>query len=61
MKRINNPDKAAKTLFFAAAGISFLLSNYLWFGGNEQQAMFVGIWVPSICAAGALFLAGRGA
>lgn len=46
-----------KLLFFAAAFISFLLANYLWFTGNKQQGIFVGIWVPSICSAGALLLA----
>ena len=55
----NNPDRIAKALFFTAAGISFLLANYLWFNGHEQQGIFVGIWVPSICAAGALFLSGK--
>ncbi len=59
MNKKTNPDKIAKTLFFAAAGISFLLSNYLWFSGNEQQGIFVGLWVPSLCAAGTLFLSGR--
>ncbi|WP_309022912.1 hypothetical protein [Pelagicoccus sp. SDUM812002] len=46
-----------KLLFFAAAFLSFLLANYLWFTGNREQGIFVGIWVPSICSAGALLLA----
>ena len=50
----------AKSLFLAAAGISFLLSVSLWFTGNHEQGIYVGIWVPSICSAGALILAGGG-
>jgi|TARA_B110000438_G_C15501231_1_gene515767 hypothetical protein len=30
------------------AFISFLLSVYLWFDGQKEEGMFVGIWVPSI-------------
>tara|TARA_B110000037_G_scaffold132737_1_gene150652 strand:+ start:1895 stop:2083 length:189 start_codon:yes stop_codon:yes gene_type:complete len=59
MKKRSDPDKNAKMYFFAAAFISFILANYLWFTGNKQQGIYVGIWVPSICAAGTLFLTGR--
>lgn len=48
-----------KLLFCVAAGISFLLSVSLWFGGFKEQGLFVGLWVPSILALGALLLAGR--
>ena len=48
----------AKTFFLAAAGLSFLLSVTLWFTGSHDQGLYVGIWVPSICSAGALILAG---
>ena len=48
----------AKSLFLAAAGISFVLSVTLWFAGNYDQGLYVGIWVPSICSAGSLILAG---
>lgn len=37
-----------------AALISFALSVSLWFTGNEQEAIFVGLWVPSILALGSL-------
>jgi hypothetical protein len=30
------------------AFISFLLSVSLWFNGQKQEGLFVGIWVPSI-------------
>jgi hypothetical protein len=49
----------AKALFLAAAFLSFLLSVALWFSGDREAGLFVGIWVPSICSAGALVLAGR--
>jgi hypothetical protein len=47
-------------LIVAAAAISFVLSVSLWFGGNEQQGIFVGLWVPSILALGAFVQATRG-
>ena len=43
------------TLFLVAAGISFLLSIGLWFSGNRDEGVFVGLWVPSILAAGAFW------
>lgn len=48
----------AKALFFLAAGLSFLASVALFFTGDHERGIFVGIWVPSICSAGALLLAG---
>ena len=56
---MNNLTKA-RVLFLVAAGFSFLLSVSLWFLGNKEQGIFVGLWVPSILALGALMLAGRG-
>lgn len=50
----------AKALFCLAAGISFLLSVYLWFGGQKDEGVFVGLWVPTILSFGALMLSGRG-
>lgn len=49
----------AKALFLFAAFVSFLLSIVLWFSGDRETGLFVGIWVPSICSAGALILSGR--
>ncbi len=44
--------------FIAAAFISFVFSVSLWFMGDtdlhRQQAIFVGIWVPSILSLGNL-------
>ena len=45
-----------KALFLLAAGLSFLMSVYLFFTGSREQGIFVGIWVPSILSAGALLL-----
>jgi hypothetical protein len=49
---------AARALFLAAATLSFGLSVVLYFTGEHTDAIFVGIWVPSILALGA-FLAPR--
>ena len=37
-----------------AALLSFLLSVYLWFTGQREEGMFVGIWVPSVLSFGCL-------
>ena len=50
--------QSAKALFLVAAFISFLLSVSLWFTGDREAGLFVGIWVPSICSAGALIMSG---
>lgn len=42
-----------------AAGMSFLLSVYLWFSGSREQGIFVGLWVPSILALGGFVYAAR--
>ena len=49
---------ASKALFFAAAGISFCLSIWLWFSGDRERGLFVALWVPSILSAGSLLLIG---
>ena len=46
----------ARYLILLAAGISFVLSVTLWFGGNELQGIFVGLWVPSILSLGGIVL-----
>jgi hypothetical protein len=51
--------RLAKLLFVFAAGISFLVSVYLWFSGLRQEGLFVGLWVPSILSLGALMFASR--
>ena len=48
--------KIAKLLFLLAAFISFLFSVALWFSGQREEGLFVGVWVPSILALGAMLL-----
>ena len=50
--------KMAKISIMVAAFLSFILSVYLWFSGTKEQAIFVGLWVPSILSFGALAYAG---
>lgn len=33
---------------FAAGGLALALSIFLWFRGDKQAAIFVGLWVPSL-------------
>lgn len=49
----------SKMTILIAAGLSFLLSVFLWFTGDKQTSLFVGIWVPSILSFGALMHSGR--
>jgi len=57
---MNSRMRIAKASILVAAGLSFLLSVYLWFSGAKDQGLFVGIWVPSILSFGALVFAGSG-
>jgi hypothetical protein len=43
-------------LFLIAALASFLLSIGLWFTDNREEGVFVGLWVPSILAAGGFWV-----
>jgi hypothetical protein len=50
-------DRLGVTLFLVAAAASFVLSIGLWFTDNNDEAVFVGLWVPSILAAGGFWMA----
>ena len=51
---------AIKAFLLVAAFLSFLLSVGLFFLAEErEQGIFVGLWVPSILALGALMLVGE--
>ena len=54
----SNDLATSKLFFFTAALLSLFASVYLFFSGQRIEGVFVGIWVPSILAAGTLLLAG---
>jgi len=43
---------AADKLLFIAAFLSLIFSEALWFSGENESAIFVGLWVPSILGFG---------
>ena len=53
---LTRPETGARALILLGAFVSFVLSVMLWFGGSEEQGIFVGLWVPSILSLGALVL-----
>ena len=48
LTKFNLTDK----LLFLAAFLSLIYSEVLFFSGNPNQAIFIGIWVPSILCFG---------
>ncbi len=59
MWRRITPFHKAKLVFLLAALISFALSVTLWFLVDREMGLFVGLWVPSLLALGALVLVGE--
>jgi hypothetical protein len=49
----------ARVLILVAAFLAFLFSVGLFFLDDETRGIFVGLWVPSILALGALILPSR--
>ena len=47
-------DLLGRGFILFAAFVALVLSVSLWFGGNHDQGVFVGLWVPSILALGGL-------
>jgi hypothetical protein len=47
-------DALGRGLILLGAFASFVLSVSLWFTGHHEQGIFVGLWVPSILALGAM-------
>ena len=45
-----------KLLLMAAGFASLVLSVSLWYSGNKDQGIFVGLWVPAIHSLGTLVL-----
>jgi hypothetical protein len=56
--RVLGTDPGA-TLIVGAAFLSFVLSVVLWFTDSREEALFTGLWVPSILAVGAFYAALR--
>ena len=48
LKKFTTADK----FLFVAALLSLVFSEVLYFKGNKEDGMFIGIWVPSILAFG---------
>ena len=48
-----------KLVFMAAAFFSFVLSVSLWFLVDREMGVFVGLWVPTLLALGAILLVGE--
>lgn len=48
IKKFNLTDK----LLFVSAFLSLVYSEVLFFNGNKDQAIFIGLWVPSILGFG---------
>jgi len=42
----------ADKLLFISAFLSLIYSEILFFNGNANQAIFIGLWVPSILSFG---------
>ncbi len=53
------PEDGARALILLGAFVSFALSVVLWFGGDHQQGIFGGLWVPSVLSIGGLVLSRR--
>jgi hypothetical protein len=47
------------SLITLSASLAFILSVVLWFTDSRQEALFTGLWVPSILALGAFYAALR--
>jgi hypothetical protein len=39
---------ASDLLMLTAAFLSLIFSELLWFNGEKESAIFIGLWVPSI-------------
>lgn len=51
--------RIGRALILLAAFLSFVVSVVLWFSGSKEQGLFVGLWVPSILALGAMLFGER--
>lgn len=47
--------KKSDVFILLAAAISLAVSAYLWFSGQREDALFTGLWVPSVLSFGIYF------
>ena len=47
--------KKSDFFFLIAIAISFFVSGFLWFKGQQLEGIFTAIWVPSILGFGIYF------
>lgn len=47
--------RASDIFILLAVFISFFVSGYMWFTGNQNEGLFTAIWVPSILCFGIYF------
>jgi hypothetical protein len=47
--------KQSDIFILLAVAISFIVSAYLWFAGQQEEGLFTAIWVPSILCFGIYF------
>ena len=47
--------KQSDFFILLAVSISFVVSAYLWFSGQNEEALFTAVWVPSILCFGIYF------
>lgn len=48
--------RRAAIVILLSAFASFLFSVWLWFTGNHEEGLYVGLWVPSILSFGSVAL-----
>jgi hypothetical protein len=47
--------KQSDFFILLAVAVSFAVSAYLWFSGQQQEGLFTALWVPSILCFGIYF------
>ena len=47
--------KLSDICILLAASVAFVVTAYLWFNGQKEEALFTATWVPSILAFGIYF------
>jgi hypothetical protein len=50
-----NMFKQSDFFILLAVVVSFVVSAYLWFSGQQEEGLFTALWVPSILCFGIYF------